>query len=148
MLGAEERIGQLETELFADICKQIAAETKRIQATARVLAALDALASLAETAARRRFVKPLMQDGDEIEIIQGRHPVIEAFNDDPFVPNSVYLNNSTDRLLIITGPNMAKEHVAGSTAIIHSGPMGSWSSRRNARLPLLDRVLRVLDFDD
>ncbi len=60
-----------------------------------------------------------MHDGDELEIIQGRHPVIEAFIDEPFVPNSVYLNNSTDRLLIITGPNMGgKSTVLRQTAII------------------------------
>src|ERR1043165_5870214 len=99
VLGAEERIIQLETELFGDVCRQIAAETRRIQITARALAALDALASSAETSARLRFVRPLMHDGDELEIIQGRHPVIEAFSEDPFVPNSLYLNNSTDRLL-------------------------------------------------
>ena len=60
-----------------------------------------------------------MHDGDEIEIIHGRHPVIEVFNEEPFVPNSVYLNNSTDRLLIITGPNMGgKSTVLRQTAII------------------------------
>src|SRR5678815_2308190 len=68
VLGAEERIIQLETELFIDVCRQVAQETRRIQATARALAAMDARASLAETAVRRRFVKPSMHDGDEIEI--------------------------------------------------------------------------------
>ncbi|HEV8203291.1 MAG TPA: DNA mismatch repair protein MutS, partial [Pyrinomonadaceae bacterium] len=86
VLGAEERIVQLETELFTDVCRQIAAETKRIQMTARAVAALDVLASSAETAARRRYTRPTLHDGDELEIIQGRHPVIEAFIDEPFVP--------------------------------------------------------------
>src|ERR1043165_2309437 len=119
VLGADERIVQLETELFTDVCRQIAGETKRIQMTARALAALDVLASFAETAARRRYARPLLHDTDELEIIQGRHPVIEAFIDEPFVPNNVYLNNSTDRLLIITGPNMGgKSTVLRQTAII------------------------------
>jgi DNA mismatch repair protein MutS len=151
VLGAEERIIQLEAELFNDVCRQVAAETKRIQATARALAALDALASLAETAARRRYVKPVMHDGDEIEIVQGRHPVIEVFNDDPFVPNSVYLNNSTDRLLIITGPNMGgKSTVLRQTAIVCIlAQMGSFVPAERARLPLLDRVwTRVGASDD
>lgn len=151
VLGAEERIIQLEVELFNDVCRQVAAETKRIQATARALAALDALASLGETAARRRFVRPLMHDGDEIEIVQGRHPVIEVFNEDPFVPNSVYLNNSTDRLLIITGPNMGgKSTVLRQTAIICIlAQMGSFVPAEKARLPLLDRVwTRVGASDD
>jgi DNA mismatch repair protein MutS len=151
VLGAEERIIQLEAELFNDVCRQVAAETKRIQGTARALAALDALASLAETAARRRYVKPFMHDGDEIEIVQGRHPVIEVFNEDPFVPNSVYLNNSTDRLLIITGPNMGgKSTVLRQTAIICIlAQMGSFVPAEKARLPLLDRVwTRVGASDD
>ncbi|HKB65405.1 MAG TPA: DNA mismatch repair protein MutS [Pyrinomonadaceae bacterium] len=151
VLGAEERIIELENTLFADICRQVAAETKRIQGTARALAALDALASLGETAARRRYVKPLIHNGDEIEIVQGRHPVIEVFNEDPFVPNSVYLNNSTDRLLIITGPNMGgKSTVLRQTAIISIlAQMGSFVPAERARLPLLDRVwTRVGASDD
>jgi DNA mismatch repair protein MutS len=151
VLGAEERIIQLEAELFNDVCRQVAAETKRIQATARAFAALDALASLAETAARRRYVRPAIHDGDEIEIVQGRHPVIEVFNEDPFVPNSVYLNNSTDRLLIITGPNMGgKSTVLRQTAIICIlAQLGSFVPAERARLPLLDRVwTRVGASDD
>jgi DNA mismatch repair protein MutS len=151
VLGAEERIVQLEAELFNDVCRQVAAETRRIQATARAFAALDALASLGETAARRRFVRPVMHDGDEVEIIQGRHPMIEVFSEDPFVPNSVYLNNSTDRLLIITGPNMGgKSTVLRQTAIICIlAQMGSFVPAEKARLPLLDRVwTRVGASDD
>lgn len=151
VLGAEERIIQLEVEIFNDVCRRVAAETKRIQGTARVLAALDALASLAETATRRRYVRPTMHDGDEIEIVQGRHPVIEVFNDEPFVPNNIYLNNSTDRLLIITGPNMGgKSTVLRQTAIISIlGQMGSFVPAEKARLPLLDRVwTRVGASDD
>lgn len=151
VLGAEERIIQLETELFNDVCRKIAAETKRIQATARALAALDALCSQAETATRHRYTRPVMHDGDEIEIIQGRHPVIEIFSDSPFVPNSLYLNNSTDRLLIITGPNMGgKSTVLRQTAIICLlGQMGGFVPAERARLPLLDRIwTRVGATDD
>ena len=151
VLGAEDRITQLETELFGAVCRQVAAETKRMQATARALATLDSLASLAEIAVRRRYVRPLMHDGDEIEIVKGRHAVIEAYSDDPFVPNSIYLNNSTDRLLIITGPNMGgKSTVLRQTAIICLlAQMGSFVPADKARLPLLDRVwTRVGASDD
>lgn len=151
VLGAEERIIQLETELFTDVCRQIAAETKRIQMTARALAALDVLASSAETASRRRYVRPELHDGDQLEIIQGRHPVIEAFIDEPFVPNSIYLNNSTDRLLIITGPNMGgKSTVLRQTAIICIlAQTGCFVPAERARLPLLDRIwTRVGASDD
>lgn len=151
VLGAEERIIQLEAEIFTDVCRQVAAETKRIQATARALAALDALASLAETAARRRYVRPSMHEGDEVEIVQSRHPVIEVFSEEPFVPNNVYLNNSTDRLLIITGPNMGgKSTVLRQTAIVSIlAQMGSFVPAEKARLPLLDRIwTRVGASDD
>ena len=151
VLGAEERIIQLETELFTDVCRQVAAESRRIQATARALAAMDALASLAEAAVRRRFVRPVIHDGDEIEIVQGRHPVIEIFNEQPFVPNSLYMNNSTDRLLIITGPNMGgKSTVLRQTAIICLlAQMGGFVPADKARLPLFDRIwTRVGASDD
>src|SRR5437773_7633277 len=151
VLGAEERILQLESEIFGLICRQVAAETARIQVTARALACLVALSSLAETAVRRRYVRPTMHDGDEIELVHGRHPVIEVFNQEPFVPNSVYLNNSTDRLLIITGPNMGgKSTVLRQAAIISIlAQMGSFVPAERARLPLLDRVwTRVGASDD
>jgi DNA mismatch repair protein MutS len=137
VLGAEERILQLESEIFSLICRQVAAETSRIQATARALACLDAVASLAETAVRRRYVRPAMHDSDEVEIVHGRHPVIEAFIDEPFIPNNTYLNNSTDRLLIITGPNMGgKSTVLRQTAVICIlAQMGSFVPAESARLP-------------
>jgi DNA mismatch repair protein MutS len=151
VLGAEDRIKQLETEIFAEVCAQVSAETRRIQATARALASLDALAALAETAARRRYVRPLMHDGDEIEIVQGRHPVIEAVTQEPFIPNDLYMNNSTDRLLIITGPNMGGKSTCLRQAAIISilAQMGSFVPAERARLPLLDRVwTRVGASDD
>ena len=151
VLGAEERMIQLETELFNEVCRQIATQTKRLQGTARALANIDAIASFAEVAVRRRFVRAQMHDGDEIEIVQGRHPVIEIFNEEPFVPNSLYLNNSTDRLLIITGPNMGgKSTVLRQTAIISIlAQMGGFVPAERARLPLLDRIwTRVGASDD
>jgi len=151
VLGAEERILQLESEIFSLVCRQVSAETPRIQATARALACLDAVSSLAETAVRRRYAKPKMHDGDEIEIVHGRHPVIEVFIDEPFIPNSVYLNNSADRLLIITGPNMGgKSTVLRQTALVCIlAQMGSFVPAESARLPLLDRVwTRVGASDD
>jgi DNA mismatch repair protein MutS len=92
-----------------------------------------------------------MHDADEIEIVQGRHPVIDVFNEDPFVPNNLYLNNSTDRLLIITGPNMGgKSTVLRQTAIISIlAQMGGFVPAEKARLPLLDRIwTRVGASDD
>lgn len=151
VLGAETRINELEAEIFGQLCAEIVVETKRIQATARALSTLDALCSLAETASRRRYVRPVMHDGDEIEIAQGRHPVIEALSSEPFIPNDLYMNNSTDRLLIITGPNMGGKSTNLRQAAIISilAQMGSFVPAERARLPLLDRVwTRVGASDD
>ncbi|HEX7998104.1 MAG TPA: DNA mismatch repair protein MutS [Pyrinomonadaceae bacterium] len=151
VLGAETRITELETEIFSQLCAELVAATKRLQATARALATLDALASLAETAARRRYVRPVIHNADTIEIVQGRHPVIEALSTEPFIPNDLYMNNSTDRLLIITGPNMGgKSTILRQTAIINIlAQMGSFVPAESARLPLLDRVwTRVGASDD
>jgi len=151
VLGAEDRINTLEAEIFIQVCRDIATETRRIQATARSLATLDALASLAEIAARYRFVRPTLHDGDEIKIIAGRHPLVETLSDEPFIANDVYMNNSADRLLIITGPNMGgKSTVLRQTAIISIlAQMGSFVPAETAYLPVLDRVwTRVGASDD
>jgi DNA mismatch repair protein MutS len=149
--GAEERIRELETELFTDVRARVAAETKRLQTTARALAMLDVLTALATTAVRGRYQRPSLHDGDEIEIVGGRHPVIEATSSTPFVPNDLYMNNSTDRLLIITGPNMGgKSTLLRQTALISIlAQMGSFVPAERARLPLLDRIwTRVGASDD
>ena len=148
---AETRILELENHIFAELRARVAAETKRLQTTARALATLDALAALAETAAQRRYVRPILHDGDELEIVQGRHPVIEANSSAPFIPNDLYMNNSTDRLLIITGPNMAgKSTLMRQTALVAIlAQMGSFVPAERARLPIFDRIwTRVGASDD
>lgn len=151
ILGAEERILELETEIFQTVRRAVAEETKNLQTTARALATVDALAALAETACRRNYVRPTIHDGDAIEIEDGRHAVIEAFLNEPFVPNDAYLNNSTDRLLIITGPNMGgKSSFLRQIAVIQIlAQIGSFVPARMARLPIVDRVwTRVGASDD
>lgn len=151
VLGAEERIKELEATIFADVRARVARETKRLQTTARALSMLDALAALAETAVRRHYQKPVLHEGDEIEIVQGRHPVIEAFSASPFIPNDLYMNNSADRLLIITGPNMGgKSTILRQVALISIlAQMGSFVPAQSARLPVLDRIwTRVGASDD
>ncbi len=151
VLGADERIVQLETELFQQIRAQVTSETQRLQSTARALATLDALAALAETASRRNYVCPVLHDGDEIEVKNGRHPVVEASLGDSFIPNDLYLNNSTDRLLIITGANMGgKSTVLRQAALIQVlAQIGSCVPATSARLPIVDRIwTRVGASDD
>ncbi|HEX8118399.1 MAG TPA: DNA mismatch repair protein MutS, partial [Pyrinomonadaceae bacterium] len=151
VLGAEGRILEIETRIFGEVRGQVAQQTRRLQTTARALSILDVLASLAEIAARRRYHRPELHDGDELEIKAGRHPVIEALGDTPFVPNDLYMNGSTERLLIITGPNMGgKSTLLRQTALVCLlAQMGSFVPAERARLPLLDRIwTRVGASDD
>ena len=151
VLGAEEKIIALETELFNRVRDQIRAETQKLQSTARAIATLDVLASLAELAKARNYVAPVLHDGDEIEIKGGRHPVVEAALRDAFVPNDTYLNNSTDRLLIVTGANMGgKSTILRQIALIQvMAQIGSFVPASVARLPIIDRVwTRVGASDD
>ncbi len=151
VLGAEEKIIALETELFNQVRAAVQVETHKLQSTARALATLDVLASIAETATKRNYVAPVLHDGDEIEIKSGRHPVVEAALRDSFVPNDVYLNNSTDRLLIVTGANMGgKSTILRQIALIQvMAQIGSFVPASMARLPIIDRVwTRVGASDD
>lgn len=151
VLGAEEKIIEIESEIFIKIISTVQAETKRLQLTARALATIDVLAALAENAYKNNYVKPIFHDGDEIEIVGGRHPVVERTISSSFVPNDVYLNNSTDRLLLITGANMGgKSTILRQTALIQIlGQIGSFVPATSARLPVVDRIwTRVGASDD
>jgi DNA mismatch repair protein MutS len=151
VLGAEERILQIETELFKKVRDVVCGETRKLQSTARALATLDCLCSLADVAATRNFVCPVLHDGDDIEVKSGRHPVVEVSLGGNFIPNDLVMNNSTDRLLIITGANMGgKSTVLRQVALIQIlGQIGSFVPASAARLPILDRIwTRVGASDD
>jgi DNA mismatch repair protein MutS len=127
----------------------VAVETKRVQAVAQALAMLDALLSLAEVAARRNYCRPLLTEDDEVYIRTGRHPVIESTGE-RFIPNDAFLNNSTDRLLIITGPNMGGKSVyLRQTALISiMAQIGSFVPADEARISILDRVFTRVGASD
>jgi DNA mismatch repair protein MutS len=149
VLGAEERILEIEVQIFVELRKQVAQEIRRIQGVARAVALLDAVASLAEVAAKRNYVRPALHEGDEIEIRGGRHPVIETLGE-RFVPNDLYLNNSTDRLLIVTGPNMGGKSVwlkqAASMVIL--AQMGSFTPAQSAKIAMVDRIFTRVGASD
>ncbi len=151
VLGAEERIGRIEAELFQQVRSRVCEETRKLQSTARAISTLDALCALAETASRQNYVCPVLHDGDEIEIKNGRHPVVEAFLGNSFIPNDILMNNSTDRLLILTGANMGgKSTILRQVALIQIlAQVGSFVPATSARLPILDRIwTRVGASDD
>ena len=149
VLGAEERIIELEIEIFAEVRRRIAQEVRRIQGVARAVAILDAGGSLAEVASRHNYVRPQLHEGDEIEINGGRHPVIETLGE-RFVPNDLSLNNSTDRLLIITGPNMGGKSVYLKQAalIVIMAQMGGFVPAASARIALVDRIFTRVGASD
>ena len=149
VLGAEERILALETTLFSDIRQQVASETRRIQALAHAIAMIDVLASFAETAARRNYCKPDVTEGDEILIRNGRHPVVES-SGERFIANDLYLNNSTDRLLIVTGPNMGGKSVylRQAALIVVLAHAGSFVPASEAKIALVDRIFTRVGASD
>ena len=142
VLGADERILERELEIFEDLRKRVAAEAGRIQDTARALATLDVLAALAETAAIANYTKPHLHDGDELTVVDGRHPVVERYTSDAFVPNDIDLNSTTRQLVVLTGPNMGgKSTYLRQTAIIPIlAQIGSFVPAKDAKLPVVDRI--------
>jgi DNA mismatch repair protein MutS len=142
VLGADERILERELEMFEDLRRRVAAEAPRIQDTARALATLDVLAALSETAAIANYTKPHLHDADEMTVTDGRHPVVERYTSDAFVPNDIDLNGTTRQLVVLTGPNMGgKSTYLRQTALIPLlAQIGSFVPARDAKLPIVDRI--------
>jgi DNA mismatch repair protein MutS len=150
VLHAEERIGEIEARLFGEIRGMIAAESRRLQAVAAVIARLDVLAGLAELAARRGYVRPSVDSGEAIRIVEGRHPVVEAVGSDPFIPNDVHLDRADDQILIITGPNMGGKstYLRQTALIVILAQMGSFVPAREVSLGVVDRIFTRIGATD
>ncbi len=141
VLGAEEKAKELEYRLFGRLRVCVAAESKRILAAADRIARLDAVASLAEAARRRDYVRPVVDNGEIIEIEEGRHPVMDADPALAFVPNDLRIGGER-QILIVTGPNMAGKstHLRQAALIILMAQMGGFVPAKSARIGLVDRV--------
>ena len=141
VLGAEERIATLEKELFNQVRKAVGVQGSRVQTTARLLGELDVYVSLSEVALKNEYVRPVMTEGDEIFIREGRHPVVEL-QSRPFIPNDLYLNSTTDQLTILTGPNMGGKstYLRQTALIVILAQMGSYVPAKEARLGCVDRI--------
>jgi DNA mismatch repair protein MutS len=153
VLGADERILERELEIFEVLRLAVAAEAPRIQATARALASLDVVAALAETAAVNNYTKPHVHDGDEITVLDGRHPVVErrtAAAGEPFVANDITLNGTGCQLVVLTGPNMGgKSTYLRQTALLAvMAQAGSFVPAREAKLALVDRIFARVGASD
>ena len=141
VLGAEDRIAAIEKDIFAQIRKSVSLEAARVQTTARLTAELDIYVSMAEIALKNNYVRPRITSGDEIFILDGRHPVVEK-QGLPFIPNDLYMNAATDQLLILTGPNMGGKstYLRQTALIVIMAQMGSFVPARQARLGCVDRI--------
>jgi len=152
VLSAEEKILALERRLFEELQKTVAAQGPRILATARAVAELDVLRSLAEVAGRNDYCEPAVDGGMAIVIRDGRHPVVERmFSPGTFVPNDTSLDCATEQMMIITGPNMAGKstYMRQVAIIVIMAQMGSYVPAMSARIGLVDRVFtRVGAADD
>ena len=142
VLGAHERIVELEEEVFAALRARLLEVIARIQETAGSIAILDAATSLAEVAAAHGYVRPDVHPGDEIAIKEGRHPVVETFDNlEPYVPNDIHLDNESDQILIITGPNMAGKstYMRQAALIVILAQMGGFVVKE-ARIGIVDET--------
>ena len=152
VLRAEERSRDMEYDLFTRLREAAAREVPRILATAQGIAVIDVLAALAQNAAERRYSAPLIDQGERIRIVDGRHPVIEVTQTDaPFVPNDTHLNRG-DRLLgLITGPNMAGKstYIRQTALIVLLAQIGSFVPASEASIGVVDRIFtRIGSADD
>jgi len=152
VLAAEEQAKSLEYDLFIEVRDQVAGRAEEVQRLARAVAAIDAVAALADAAVGHQYRRPTVTTDDAIHIIGGRHPVIERLLPaGKFVPNDVHLDNKSDQILIITGPNMAGKstYLRQVGLIVIMAHMGSWVPADEATIGLVDRIFtRVGAHDD
>jgi len=151
ILNAQERIGELEHQLFSQIRSQVAENTQRIQKAASIIAVLDFLGALAYVASKNNYVKPNVNDSDEIIIKDGRHPVVERFTTgEGFVPNDLYLDCDQQQMLIITGPNMSGKStfLRQAALIVLMAQMGSFVPASEASIGIVDRIFTRVGASD
>ena len=150
VLTAEDRIFELEKQLFLEVRQQVGQEASRIQQTAHVVARLDVLLSLAETAKRYRYVRPCLDESEQLHIKGGRHPIVELQSSNPFVANDLNCDAANDQLLILTGPNMGGKstYLRQNALIVILAQMGSFVPADKALIGLVDRIFTRVGASD
>ncbi len=151
VLGAEEKIINIEYELFVQVRNILLAEIERIQRTANAVAELDVLYSFAETAEENNYVKPIVDDSETIDIKEGRHPVVEKIlGNEMFIPNDAYINTEDEQFLIITGPNMAGKstYMRQVALIVLMAQIGSFVPANKANIGITDRIFTRVGAND
>jgi DNA mismatch repair protein MutS len=153
ILDAQEKIVEIERRIFIELRAAVAAEARRIRRTAMALAEVDVLACFGHLATVRNYCRPSFEDANDLEIVAGRHPVVEVqelAGAERFVPNNLYLNATTHAILVLTGPNMGgKSTYLRQTALITiMAQMGSFVPARKARLGVVDRIFTRIGASD
>jgi len=152
ILEAEEKMVDIEYELFTGLRERIASETERLQKLAEMIAVIDVLQSFATVSAERRYRKPLISDGYDLEIEEGRHPVVEAVLDgESFIANDTVLSEDSCRMMLITGPNMAGKstYMRQVAYIAIMAQIGCFVPAEHAKMPIIDRIFtRIGAADD
>ncbi len=152
ILGAEEKIAQIEQQLFAELVSFMVDYIQSVQTNAQLVAQLDVLSSFATNAIQNSYVRPQIDDSTDIEIKNGRHPVIEKQLpiSEPYIANDVMLNRNQQQIIMITGPNMSgKSAILRQTAlIVLLAQMGSYVPAENARIGLVDKIFTRVGASD
>ncbi|PZC49051.1 MAG: DNA mismatch repair protein MutS [Chloroflexi bacterium] len=151
ILNAQERLSELETSLFRQMCREVAESAPKIQQTAVALANLDVLAGLAQVAADHGFVRPVLSEGTGITIRDGWHPVVDqVLPPGSFVPNDTVLSNDDAQVMIITGPNMAGKstYIRQVALIVLMAQIGSFVPAREAAIGRVDRIFTRVGLQD
>ncbi len=152
ILNAEEKIYELESQLFNEIRLTVAAEAEPIQQNARLIAMLDCFLSFAECAEQYHYVKPELHEGDEILITEGRHPVVERIlpPGEKYTANDCMINNSSDQIIILTGPNMAGKSVylRQIGLVVLLAQIGSFVPAKEAKIGIVDRIFTRVGASD
>jgi DNA mismatch repair protein MutS len=150
IVGAGERLNNIEYEVFCELRNLIAANSERIQLTAKAVAELDVYCGLAHIAKENRYTRPDVDSSGVIDIKEGRHPVIEQISDEVFVGNDTYLDKDDSRISIITGPNMAGKstYMRQTALIVILAQVGSFVPAASARIGVVDRIFTRIGASD
>lgn len=151
VITAEERILQIETELFNELKKEVSQYAKKVIHISQAIAKLDCLVSLSESARRNNYVRPIVDNSSKLEIIAGRHPVIESCElGSLFIPNDTVMDDEKSRMFIITGPNMAGKstYIRQVALIVIMAQMGAFIPAKSAHIGLIDKVFTRIGASD
>lgn len=151
ILSSDEQALKLEAEIFAKIKAVLTDNVKKIQRSSKAIACADSLCSLATVAKKNGYVKPeIADDNMPLDIVGGRHPVVEAVSDEPFVSNDAYLDDDENRVMIITGPNMAGKstYMRQNALIVVMAHIGSFVPCKSAQIPIVDKIFTRVGASD